>query len=116
MVALAFGLAGCTSAPEAKDGTDLDACRDGDCEVAVSKPTDIPLDDGLGVTLVSITEIDTGEVTVSCGSGDLSGNEGSGGAKISILEAAGPALPCGRLELRIGAIGDGTAVVVLDPS
>lgn len=112
----AIGLAGCASAPEAKDGTDIDACRDGECEVAVSKPTDIPLDGELGVTTVSVTAIDDEEVTVSCATGSSSGSEGGGEGKMSLLEPGGGALPCGDLELSVSAIADGTAVVVLEPA
>ena len=50
--------------PEAADGTDYDACYDGECEVLVTEPVDIPLDPELPVTatMASVTVLDGWEL------------------------------------------------------
>jgi hypothetical protein len=51
--------------PEAADGTDLDACYDGECEVLVTEPVDIPVDPAVyGFDTLSITAIEEDLVTV----------------------------------------------------
>lgn len=104
------------AAPVARDGTDVAACHDGDCEVALTGPVDIELDGELGVGVVSVTEIDAEKVTLSCNwsyeEADSSG--GSSGAVASRL-APGNVLPCNDLELRVTEIAAGTAVLVMAP-
>lgn len=43
--------------PKPKDGTNLDACYDGSCEVLVTKPVTIPLDRDLGVPELPVNNI-----------------------------------------------------------
>jgi hypothetical protein len=51
--------------PEAADGTDLDACYDGECEILVTEPVDIPVDPEVyGFETLSITAIEEELVTV----------------------------------------------------
>lgn len=51
--------------PEAADGTDLDACYDGECEILLTEPVDIPVDPEVyGFDTLSITAIDEELVTV----------------------------------------------------
>jgi hypothetical protein len=52
--------------PEAADGTDYDACYDGECEVLVTEPVDIPLDPDLPITATtaSVTVLEGSELGV----------------------------------------------------
>ncbi|WP_143220231.1 hypothetical protein [Actinomadura sp. CNU-125] len=57
--------------PNADDGTDLDACADGECEVRVSTGDRIPVDNGSGVEQAEVAvaaDSVTFEVTLSGGS------------------------------------------------
>lgn len=52
------------SRPAAADGTDIGACADGECSVQVKAPTDIPIDPGLGSTVVRVEAVEADAVTV----------------------------------------------------
>jgi hypothetical protein len=43
--------------PSAADGTDVGACFDGTCEVEISKPIDIPMDEKFGLGDFSVSEV-----------------------------------------------------------
>ncbi|MEV6900373.1 hypothetical protein [Amycolatopsis sp. NPDC051372] len=72
----ALAAAGCTTSTDAPssrpaaassaespaaDGTNYSSCTDGDCEVAVSGPTDIPLGGQGDVATLSVTEVEPAE-------------------------------------------------------
>jgi hypothetical protein len=63
--------------PPAADGTDLAACADGNCEVAVSRPVDIPLTGQGGITTLSVDELTSDGFSFSAtsnGGGSRSGS------------------------------------------
>ncbi|RKN10899.1 hypothetical protein [Streptomyces radicis] len=107
--AVAVAGAGCDVPPlpsDAADGSDIGACYDGACEVAVTGPTDIPVDphitpntfritdtSGDTVTLVEHREIDV--VTYEIPAGDGIGDR--------------------RLTFEVLAVEDGTALIRLSP-
>lgn len=43
--------------PDAADGSGLDACADGDCEVRVSESDEIPIDPSFGIDNFTVAEI-----------------------------------------------------------
>jgi hypothetical protein len=117
-----------TTRPRAADGTDLAACADGNCEVEVSAPVDIPLTGQAGgITMLSVTEVtpdDFSFTTVSNGGGTGSGglSEGciarqtsNGGS--SMCPGPDPDLPLpvepGVLAIQPVELADGTAVLRL---
>lgn len=65
----------------AADGTDVDACFDGRCEIAVSKPMSIKVDSRFGVSDLRVTKVtDDTVVLQSSGAGTfLSSSTGEGG-------------------------------------
>ena len=67
--------------PEAADGTDVGACFDGRCEIAVSKPLSIKVDSRFGVGDLRVTKVtDDTVVLQSSGAGTfLSSSVGEGG-------------------------------------
>ncbi|UUU35926.1 hypothetical protein JIX56_42240 [Streptomyces sp. CA-210063] len=65
----------------AADGTDVDACFDGRCEIAVSKPLSIKVDSRFGVSDLRVTKVTADTVVLqSSGAGTfLSSSIGEGG-------------------------------------
>jgi hypothetical protein len=64
--------------PRAADGTNIAACADGNCEVELSGPVDIPLTgQGGGITMLSVTEVTADDFRFTTTSGP--GQTGSGG-------------------------------------
>lgn len=77
--------------PKAKDGTDISACYDGDCEVELRAPATIPMDPATGVAAWQLERVDDVDgayltATTADGSGTLSANlyaePGSGGVTV----------------------------------
>lgn len=112
--------------PPAADGTDLAACADGNCEVAVSAPVDIPLTGhATGITTMSVVELtpDGFSFTMTSngnerGSGDLRGgctltfySSGVGSSCPGPDQELPPPAPeAGALALQLVGAADGTAV------
>ncbi|MBB6348070.1 hypothetical protein FHU36_004615 [Nonomuraea muscovyensis] len=109
------------------DGSDPDACTDGNCEIAVSEPVTIRFEIPDGPAKLSLTKVGKNEVgyKVTSGnsrtSGEVSG-EGSGCVVVfhrnGSSSSCGPAgKPPGRREgavvLQVVAGADGTAIVRL---
>lgn len=138
---LVVGLvAGCTDRQEgrsspgverpvaAADGTNLDACADGNCEVELSGPVTIPLS-GQGGGLVALEvdrlgdsgiEFTTSTSAGSAGSGELAEGctltfyEGGGGSScVSGGEPPRPERETGVLAMQLTAVSDGTVVLLL---
>ncbi|MGI5131680.1 hypothetical protein ACQEVB_33095 [Pseudonocardia sp. CA-107938] len=78
LVVLVFGLAGCGASepppapapttpapPPAADGTNVEACRDGACEIRVDGPVGIPVDERYGTQALQVTAVGGGAVTVT---------------------------------------------------
>ncbi|THV40891.1 hypothetical protein [Glycomyces buryatensis] len=110
------------------DGTDYTACADGNCEVAISEPTDIEFDGSTGPgTLAVIDILDDGlalQVTLPGGGGDseLKGrctlHFSAGGGSMDCpadLEATPepPEPAAGVLSVQLAGMTDGTAILRL---
>ncbi|MER5209618.1 hypothetical protein ABT063_03255 [Streptomyces sp. NPDC002838] len=95
-----------TSGATAADGTDVGACFDGRCDVAVSKPMTLKVDSRFGVGELRITKItDDSVVLQSSGPGTfLSASVGEGGT--GGLNALG---------FRVKSLNGGTAVLEFFP-
>jgi hypothetical protein len=100
--------------PEAMDGTDLDACYDGSCEVEVRAPLEIEFDPDIGIASMTIEQI-TAEGL------ELSGTTTSGGSFSSGLYAAEGGLAKGvfnhngvTFELAVLGVHDGVAVLRIE--
>lgn len=52
------------SHPTPTDGTDVGACGDGECAVQVAAAAEVPVDAGLGITLVRVEAVEADAVTV----------------------------------------------------
>jgi hypothetical protein len=100
--------------PEAMDGTDLDACYDGSCEVEVRAPIDIEFDPDIGITSMRIEQI-TAEGL------ELTGTTESGGTFSSGLYATEGGLAKGvtsingvTFEVAVLGVLDGVAVLRIE--
>lgn len=100
--------------PEAMDGTDLEACYDGSCEVEVRAPLDIEFDPDTGITSMTIEQI-TAEGL------ELSGTTESGGTFSSGMYATEGGLAKGvtsingvTFELAVLGVLDGVAVLRIE--
>jgi hypothetical protein len=100
--------------PEAMDGTDIDACYDGSCEVEVRAPLDIEFDPDLGITSMTIDQITAEGLEVS-------GTTESGGMYSSGLSASEGGLAKGIIsindvtfELTVLGVLDGVAVLRIE--
>jgi hypothetical protein len=114
--------------PRAADGTNIAACADGNCEVELSGPVDIPLTgQGGGITLLSVTEVtaDDFRFTTTSGPGQT-GSGGLGEGCISRLTSNSASSGCpgpdpnqplpaepGVLSLQPVSLTDGSAIVRL---
>jgi hypothetical protein len=96
-----------TTSVAAADGSGVRACFDGTCEIAVSKPTNIPVDSRFGISKLSITRITPDSVSMT-----------ATGPGISMAAQTGPGGICSLngLTVRVKAIAHGTAVLVLSPN
>ncbi|MEO3750519.1 hypothetical protein [Streptomyces sp. B6B3] len=99
-------------APEdAADGTDVDACADGACEVAVTVGTSIPFDPEVGG--VTVAEISANQVTLamtysSGGSGSMQVGVGPEGGSFGNVNTM-------IIDFAVLGIEDGTAVMSFAP-
>ncbi len=90
--------------PAAADGTNVRACRDGTCEILVTRRTGIPVPARFRVRGLSVTPGD-GEVDVRADAGMMQ----AGGRTGALLGLNG-------LEIEVVAAGDGEAVLRLRPA
>jgi hypothetical protein len=110
------------------DGADYAACADGNCEVAVSEPTDIEFDGSTGPGTLAITDVlDDGiafDVTLPGGGGDgelkgrCTSHFSAGGGSMDCpadLEATPepPEPTAGVLSVQLAGMTDGTAILRL---
>lgn len=100
--------------PESMDGTDLEACYDGSCEVEVRAPLDIEFDPDIGISSMTIEQI-TAEGL------ELSGTTASGGEFSSGLYTSDGGLAKGvtsingvTFELAVLGVLDGVAVLRIE--
>lgn len=115
--------------PPAADGTDVAACADGNCEVEVSGPVDIPLTGhATGITTLSIVELTSEGFSFTTssngserGSGDLRGGciltfyRSGGGSSCTTpdQELPPPQPEAGALAIQLVGAADGTVVLRL---
>ncbi|WDV54178.1 hypothetical protein PV963_29385 [Streptomyces coeruleorubidus] len=113
----------------AADGRDITACADGNCEIAVSEPVEIPFKGPRGPATLSVTEVGSNAIayTVKSGTGQSKGSaSGPGQGCITVLRSNGSGNSCrglgaaGRPSPQPGAVviqaatgKDGTAVLQL---
>ncbi|WP_181785177.1 hypothetical protein [Streptomyces phytophilus] len=96
---------------DAADGTDVDACADSKCEVAVTAGTTIPFDPDIGG--VTIADVGKSQVTLamtypSGGSGSIQTGVGPQGGSFGNVNTT-------IIEFGVLGIKDGTAVVSFAP-
>ncbi|WP_020668149.1 hypothetical protein [Amycolatopsis nigrescens] len=116
-----------SAAPVAADGTDFTACTDGNCEVLVSAPADIPVGGhGGGITKLSVVTLDAAGLSFKTetdgggGSGELKGGcvltfySGGGGSRCtSGGEPTAPEAQTGVLAMQLVSATDKGVVVRL---
>ncbi|MCI2423242.1 hypothetical protein MOQ72_38065 [Saccharopolyspora sp. K220] len=115
-----------TSTPVAADGTNIDACSDGNCEVALTGPTDIRLTgQGGGITTLSVVEVNAAGVRFNATSaeGGSSSGELTGGCTLRFYDGGGgsscgghqapPEPETGVLAMQLVDFSNGTAVLRL---
>ncbi|MET7904529.1 hypothetical protein ABZS86_24920 [Streptomyces sp. NPDC005355] len=93
------------SAASAASASDIKECYDGTCEIALTKPTTIDIDNAIGISSISVSRITSDSVTfaASTPSGShLNSRTGPGG--VSVLNA---------IVIRVKQIKDGTVVLAL---
>lgn len=95
------------SLPPAADGTDVSACFDGDCEISVSGPVDIPLDDSFRVTMCSVEPLDSDQVSIRC--------EYPSGGMLELSGTTGSTFSVNELTMRVVAIRGGTVILDFSP-
>ncbi|MDA4889122.1 hypothetical protein PFZ55_19705 [Streptomyces sp. MS2A] len=89
--------------PSAADGTDANACTDGDCEITVTKPVTLhfPAPGGSGRATLSVTEVGPNKIEYEVKSGDNSSQgavTGPGRGCRTYLRAHGNGNSCGTLD------------------
>ncbi|MFE2458372.1 hypothetical protein [Streptomyces sp. NPDC059402] len=89
--------------PSAADGTDLNACADGDCEITVTKPVtlDFPAPGGSGRATLSVTEAGPNKIEYEVRSGDNSSRgaaTGPGQGCLTYLSEHGSGNSCCTLD------------------
>ncbi|MET7763209.1 hypothetical protein [Streptomyces sp. NPDC005336] len=97
--------ASAASAASAAPASDIKECYDGTCEIALTKPTTIDIDNAIGISSISVSRITSDSVTfaASTPSGShLNSRTGPGG--VSVLNA---------IVIRVKQIKDGTVVLAL---
>ncbi|MGP4015792.1 hypothetical protein [Saccharopolyspora sp. 5N708] len=118
--------AGTTGPPVAADGTNIEACSDGNCEVALSGPTDIRLTgQGGGITTLSVVEVSAAGIrfTTTSEEGGSSSGELTDGCTLSFYSGGGgsscggaqglPEQETGVLAMQLVDFASGTAVLRL---
>lgn len=93
--------------PTAADGSDVQECFDGDCEIAVSEPVSIPLDGRFSVDAVVIEKIEPDHVSLRAE---------SAGSVTRITSGPGGTVRLNKLTVRVVAVSDGTAVLRFSPT
>ncbi|MEV8020174.1 hypothetical protein AB0O76_28280 [Streptomyces sp. NPDC086554] len=92
--------ASATPSPSAADGRDIEACADGNCEVAVSDPVVVRFKGPAGRTTLSVTEVGPNKVAYSVKSDSgrsKGGASGPGQGCITVLRSSGSSNSCGGL-------------------
>lgn len=95
--------------PPAADGTNLDACRDGRCEVVVRSGTVIPLDPSFGVARLLVAR-------VGDGSAKLEQTEEGGSGMNTASGGEGSTITTDGLTVTVESVSGDAAVVSLHPS
>ncbi|WP_263172528.1 hypothetical protein [Streptomyces sp. SCSIO ZS0520] len=91
----------------AADGTDVGACYDGRCEIAVSEPTEIALDGRFEIADFSIARVTSSSVIVE--------GTGRGGTFMQTQVGAGGTGGLNGLGFRVKSLAKGTAVLAFFP-
>ncbi|MFD3484321.1 hypothetical protein [Streptomyces sp. NPDC058665] len=84
----------------AADGSDVGACEDGNCEIAVSEPVTFPFKGQSGPATLAVTEIGKNKIeyTIKSGNGRSQGGAtGPGQGCITVLRPNGSGNSCGGL-------------------
>ncbi|MFG3213606.1 hypothetical protein [Streptomyces tendae] len=89
--------------PSPADGTDVGACTDGNCELAVTEPVTIrfPAPDDAGRATLSVTKVGPNEIEYEVKSGNnrsTGGAEGPGQGCLTYLRDRGSGNSCGTLD------------------
>lgn len=114
-------------APTAADGTRYSACKDGNCEVAVSKPVKIRLGGRIGSGTLSVTKVLSDGVKIDLtlpgggGEGSIKGHctstfhiQSAGGGLSCPVRPSGPPEPqAGDFAIQLVAVTGGTAILRL---
>ncbi|WP_125777131.1 hypothetical protein [Antribacter gilvus] len=112
LLAGAAALTGCAGdgvePPEVAGAAEIDACYDGDCEVAVEAETTIPLDPAFGLDELVIEGVGPERVFVTHEGGDF--NMRVGNSVSPLFEDADLGVSCTLVSLT-----DGVAVLRLEP-
>lgn len=116
------------AAPAAADGSDVSACRDGDCEIVVTAAAEIPLDPMFGVNRLAITAVSgtTVDAVAETGSG-VSSRVTGGGRVVSRSRGGGSTVEISRLRpdstatinrisFRVVSVSGASAVLDVSPA
>lgn len=108
----------------AADGTNLNACKDGSCEVRVTLPVKIPVDSkrfkvsglraessGSGAVLFSLKGLGVSRVCFSMGC-----SEGSPGTDFQAPAGAGERVTANQISITVVSVTDGLAIFRLSPA
>ncbi|KDN21914.1 hypothetical protein [Amycolatopsis rifamycinica] len=110
------------SAPAAADSSDYSACTDGNCEVRVSGPVDIPLSGQGGLHRISVTAVTANGIDFTTGGGGtgtltrgcvITLYENGSGSRCSSGEPERPRPVDGVLALQLADLRAGTAILRL---
>ena len=86
-------------------GDDVAACSDGRCRIEVRKPTEIPLDDDLGVSGLTVSVLGDDRVLAVAEGGALQ-TGGGVGSRLTLN---------GRIRIEVVSVRDGVAVISMSP-
>lgn len=117
------------AAPTAADGTNLSACKDGRCEVEVTHPVKIPIDRRrFKVDLVRVKSIKDDEIsfsistlppsTLGCNGDDNCHTRVAFGTPDTgrVTAHAGAVVTANRIAIRVMSVGNGSAILRLQPA
>lgn len=100
-----------TAPPPAADGSNIGACYDGECEVAISESVRIPLDGRSGFDAVTVEAIESNNVRFRVGYPHGSGSgSASPGSTVTFKNGTG------GIRITVIAIDAGTAVIKISPA
>ncbi|MET0133159.1 MAG: hypothetical protein ABW215_06150 [Kibdelosporangium sp.] len=114
-----------TAPAMATDGVNYAACGDGNCEVVVSGPAEIPVGGSLGAGTLSVTAVNADGIDfklalgAGSSSGSLKGNcmltfvRGGGGSSCSSKPMDPPAPKVGTVAMQLGDVRPGAVVLRL---